>query len=312
MDSNDIYNEIIHHSKNKHYAKRYFKYIMWCGYQIPESGQYSEKHHILPKSLFPEYKDLKNNDWNLIVLSFRQHYICHWILAKAFGGKMWFAFHAMNMESTYTEGKRLYKNSRIYDYSKKYMAEQMSIAQNNFWKNNEEKRIECSQNMLGNKNHFYGKQHTEETKQKLSEMRSGENSYFYGKKRPEHSDLMKIKMKNKKKSKQHKENISKSHNVEYRCPHCGVTGGRMVLRWHYKNCYLVNEKVSLYKATNPNNEEFLFGNVFNFCEEHNLSYKAVKRYLDDSISDLYAISDKATVISEKALNLVGWKLEKIR
>lgn len=45
--------------------------------------------------MFPEYKSLNKNPWNKIILTGRQHYIAHWILAKAFGGKMWFALHVM-------------------------------------------------------------------------------------------------------------------------------------------------------------------------------------------------------------------------
>ncbi len=51
-----------------------------------------EKHHIKPQSIFPE---LKNDINNIINLSFREHYIAHYMLAKTYGGTLWFALHMM-------------------------------------------------------------------------------------------------------------------------------------------------------------------------------------------------------------------------
>lgn len=43
-------------------------------------------HHILPKArdFFPEYKDLKAHTWNGVFLTTREHFIAHWMLARAF------------------------------------------------------------------------------------------------------------------------------------------------------------------------------------------------------------------------------------
>ena len=44
----------------------------------------SERHHILPKGrlMFPEYKSLKENPWNGVYLTLREHYLCHLLLTK--------------------------------------------------------------------------------------------------------------------------------------------------------------------------------------------------------------------------------------
>lgn len=52
---------------------------------------YSEKHHILPRSMGGG-----NEPSNIIALTLRQHYIAHWMLWKAYGGKMAVAFDYMN------------------------------------------------------------------------------------------------------------------------------------------------------------------------------------------------------------------------
>jgi len=45
---------------------------------------YYERHHILPKSLFPEYKNLSENSWNCVLLTYKEHFLVHWLLTKMF------------------------------------------------------------------------------------------------------------------------------------------------------------------------------------------------------------------------------------
>ena len=65
----------------------------------------SEKHHIVPKSMGGT-----DDKSNLIALTPRQHYIAHWMLWKAYSGKMAQAFHFMNIHPKY---KKL--NGRLYE-----------------------------------------------------------------------------------------------------------------------------------------------------------------------------------------------------
>lgn len=72
----------------------------------------------------------------------------------------------------------------------------LKISENNKWRG--KKRIEHSNNMKGEKNHFYNKKHTDETKKKISQSLKGkfigENNHFYGKK---HSEETKEKIRKK-------------------------------------------------------------------------------------------------------------------
>jgi hypothetical protein len=43
------------------------------------------KHHILPKSIFPEFSNLVSNEWNSTYLYFSDHYYVHWLLCGIFG-----------------------------------------------------------------------------------------------------------------------------------------------------------------------------------------------------------------------------------
>jgi len=71
---------------------------------------YVEKHHILPKCLYPEYAKDKNN---LVKLTAREHFVCHWILSKIFNDrKIMYAFEMMFRNKT--TNRYLPKSSTIY------------------------------------------------------------------------------------------------------------------------------------------------------------------------------------------------------
>lgn len=84
---------------NPHYVNRYINFINSCIQKNNLSEiLYTEKHHILPKSLFPKYKSFKTTPWNKATLTSRQHFIAHFILTKIFLNdkiklKMLFAFN---------------------------------------------------------------------------------------------------------------------------------------------------------------------------------------------------------------------------
>ena len=54
-------------------------------------------HHILPNKLFPEYSNLKENDWNGSHLLYSDHYYAHWLLTESIDEfTMLYAFCAMH------------------------------------------------------------------------------------------------------------------------------------------------------------------------------------------------------------------------
>lgn len=58
-------------------------YIKKCEEYSGNKTKYTEHHHILPKSLYPEYKSLIKNKWNGIHVTKDKHLLLHLILAKA-------------------------------------------------------------------------------------------------------------------------------------------------------------------------------------------------------------------------------------
>lgn len=103
---------------SSHYYARYVKFIEACRDQVI-SESYTEKHHIIPRSLGGS-----NDADNLIILTGRQHFIAHWMLWKAYRGKMTRAFSMMT-------GRLKYKlTSRIYNDLKEQYRNDMRGANN--------------------------------------------------------------------------------------------------------------------------------------------------------------------------------------
>jgi hypothetical protein len=104
--------------KSKHHLKRYNKFIESLKDQNIDG--YSEKHHIIPRSMGGT-----NDKDNLIQLTARQHFIAHWMLWKAYGGKMMHAFHMMlHGRGKNSKQKRYTKvNSKTYEILMKESAE---------------------------------------------------------------------------------------------------------------------------------------------------------------------------------------------
>ena len=62
------------------YTRWYFN-IIYKSDDLRIKGK-TELHHVLPKSMFPEYKNLREHSWNGVYLTAREHFICHWLLTK--------------------------------------------------------------------------------------------------------------------------------------------------------------------------------------------------------------------------------------
>ncbi|CAB4130231.1 HNHc domain containing protein [uncultured Caudovirales phage] len=123
MSSNPIYCHT-NFVENK-YKKLYFKIIDNAKTRI-RTSEYTEKHHIIPRSMCGS--DEKNN---LVNLTSREHFICHYILIKFTEGNakqsMYMAFNMMKSKSS--SHKERYFNSRLYAATRKNFAKVMSALQ---------------------------------------------------------------------------------------------------------------------------------------------------------------------------------------
>ena len=185
---------------------------------------YTERHHIIPKSLGGD-----NSEDNLVDLTAREHFVCHWLLTKMVSGisrqKMCYALHAMGH---LLSGNR-YINSRAFESNKIECANLRRIARKGI--------------LVGEKNYNYGKRWTEEQRAKMSEFRTGKCF------RPEfkYSEESKDKMResaNKRWTKEERAKFSAKKIATmfvFTCPHCNKTGrGKTNFnRWHGDNCKIL-------------------------------------------------------------------------
>lgn len=196
MNSIDIYSTLVskcpNTAKNLHYLKRYMKLIIHCSNQKQTNG--FELHHILPKAdnLWPEYANLTTFTWNSIHLTERQHRLAHWMLARTFGGTMWYAFNLMKsrspkpvLQSTSEEisknldpstwvkshwqdadARKQHVENMVKSWTEERRASHSAII-SSAWTT--ERKAKQSNDRTGDLNHFKGKHHTDETKSKIKQ-----------------------------------------------------------------------------------------------------------------------------------------------
>jgi hypothetical protein len=254
---------------NFHYFHRYMKIILFVQ---NKNSSVQENHHILPKSIFPEHI---NNKENIVSVPAKWHYILHWVVfnifsKKKYKHKMIFAFNQM---------KRIVcgdkKKGVLYELSRKYVAEAVSRS-NKGRERTEEIKAAVGKRTIGtvivkdtegnrfrvdktNPKYisgeyvFYrtGNKHTEKTIKKMKKNSGikgkipcfnykGEVKYFYSSDIPVGWVQGNPKHLGCKRSEQAKNKMKERWKTreESTCPHCGKTSKNKgnLNRYHFQNC----------------------------------------------------------------------------
>lgn len=234
---------------NMHHLKRYIR-LMQIWNNVQNTG-YIENHHILPKHVFPEYKNLKHYPWNGIKLTTRQHIIAHYILMKAYPKswklaqsvlRIYGQFHVNNAQHTRIVAeariqssirKKGWKKPPVSDSTK----EKLSKNKKQFY-SNPDNRIKQSEACRGTTGRIgnYHKPKSDQHRANLSASLKGRkiNSFTN-----EHKEKISAALKNYSKTSEHLEKLRKSLSNQTRhvCPHCNIkTTAGNITRWHGKNC----------------------------------------------------------------------------
>ena len=94
------------------YSKLYYKITSNAKQRITEG--YTELHHIIPQSMGGS-----NDKENLVELTAREHFICHWLLIKMTDGedrsKMLYALKGMKAENKYQQRYQTKITARVYE-----------------------------------------------------------------------------------------------------------------------------------------------------------------------------------------------------
>ena len=137
------------------YTSWYYQIIDNARHRSVDDAEYVETHHIIPKSF---YTSISKTGWldgnpdvpdNLVKLSYREHFICHWLLVKMINGigktKMNFALGYLISEN----GKYHKRTATSWQYDRAKRAKRDA--------------------MFG----LPGQPHTEEAKEKISRTHKG-------------------------------------------------------------------------------------------------------------------------------------------
>lgn len=218
-----------------------------------------EIHHIMPRSLGGS-----DEPHNLVYFTPREHFIAHRLLARLYGGSMWFAFMRMC-----NSGGKYHYTSQTYELARKNQAEQIAIVNTGsvlteehkakigaFFKGRKkpQEAIEKTrQKLTGRSRPQYvkdavraakiGKKHTAEHNKKISQSLIGNTRTLGYKHRPESIEKMREAMTGRTFEDDHKSKISdalKKHNASLppvTCEHCGKTVADLSYkRWHGSRC----------------------------------------------------------------------------
>ena len=196
---------------------------------------YTERHHIIPKSLGGD-----NSKDNLIDLTAREHFVCHWLLTKMLRGveqqKMVYACKLM-MHSYNKDQQRYIISSKIYENLKQHLNN--LLKNRNFtdsWrlKLSNSAKIRCANESKEIKNRR-AKQLAD-----LGHSKKGiKKPYMEGINNPMNIDGVKDKIEQ---TFMEKYGVSNPSLVPYICEHCNKSGKGLAgyKRWHGANCRLIN------------------------------------------------------------------------
>ena len=190
------------------YTRWYFNIINKAKLRTLSNDTYTEKHHIIPKSL-----DGDNSVDNLVKLLAREHFICHLLLIKMTEGKAkrgmaYAAWQMTNVNGRTTRGRYM-PTSKMYEFLRKQLSNSYKGVPKNYAS-------------------FLNKKHTEETKKKQSEIKQGKNNPMYGRTQSAET-IAQIILKQK--------GIPKP---KFTCEYCGkIIGGKSnYIRYHGRNCQI--------------------------------------------------------------------------
>lgn len=167
--------------------------------------QPAEKHHVIPKCF--------KQETDLVYLTPREHFICHWLLTKMVSGtarsKMMWALHRMMFSSKenqprYRATSRMYElfRKRFYDQFRGKPAKRTKQYNRRIVEANKKRtkgktleeqygaekatqiRAKHSSSRTGNRNGMYRKSHSQSTRQKIGEKKRGNNYGMVGENHP--------------------------------------------------------------------------------------------------------------------------------
>lgn len=259
------------------YTKAYFNIINNAKARVLSPNTYSENHHIVPESFYknrirPGPKgwldgDPNSND-NMVNLTAREHFICHWLLIKMTEGRAYaITVYALNGLQRNGKDNKRYETKitgRVYarlkeEFSKVHSEYMKGKDPWNKGKPASEETIKHLRTIARNRKpptletiekraaKQRGQKRSQETRDKISEALKGKlkgpmsneeklkrSITMKGKPKPEGFGLHMVEVMRQKFT---ENNPNKREDLKKVCPHClGKFGPSNYARWHGDNC----------------------------------------------------------------------------
>ena len=257
---------------DKFYSKVYFSTIEKAVQRGWKKARGRERHHIIPQSLGGN-----NDKSNLVYLSCREHFLCHWLLVKMTEGeyyhKMVYALMGMRAENEHQERYQTIFTARVYEkyriehaeYHSKLMKSKNLVPWNKgrilegeeldqHRERTRNRKIDPNRQAEGQLKRIAkvsGQKRSEETKKLMSLKATGKTKGpMSDEQKKLRSDQQKGKSKSKASLEKRKATIQEQisngthHSVQLlECPHCGTNMQKILYaRWHGDNCKLKETK----------------------------------------------------------------------
>ncbi len=239
---------------------------------------YYEEHHILPSVLYKEYSNLKIHKWNKVLLTAKEHFICHILIMKHYRKikytygykKMSRAINQMSSNKRYSS--KLYESYKLNLSHSEETKKKMSVVRIGI--------VFTKEHKSNLSNSHKGLKLSQDTKDKMSIARKGKVSGMLGK---THS--------NETKDKISKYRTGQKASLESRKNMSLAQKGRIVTEEHRKNISLSKSgsksstaKKILIIDKNNNIIHRTYGNFKSVCEENNYPYQLfIKSYRNKEI-----------------------------
>jgi len=201
---------------------------------------YTETHHIQPRSLGGS-----DDASNLVDLTAREHFICHWLLTKMYTGqdrgKMINALYIMQGKNRYQKRYQTKITSRVYESLRKEYAEHISTLNKGRVQPLKEK-VRQKAAMTGRKR----KSFSEEWRSNMSKNHKSKQLDFDGSLKEETKKKIGDKIRGRKQTEEEKQRRAEANRGKTKpkklCPHCNqMIAVNTYARWHGDNCSSPNK-----------------------------------------------------------------------
>lgn len=156
-------------SQDNKYYKWYSNICQRAMQRNISAETYTELHHILPKSVFPEFQ--KDNA-NLVKLTAREHFICHWLLTKIIKDKRLIYAFGMMIPSK-TNNRYRPKSSIVYEQLKRMCSNAKRGPRGGQWFTNGVENYFTKDRTSVPAGYYPGRSFSTETRNKISKKASG-------------------------------------------------------------------------------------------------------------------------------------------